>query len=119
MFFFFYLPANLSVERPAMEPRETFWELHRKLADCYAHDVAEHRPSIQSDRRNSLQRRLSLQSVQKEASLVSAYDESQRSPANRPARMVSFDRNSTVKVIDFDEAEALSACCLTARALQS
>ena len=64
-----------------METRESFWELHRKLAECYQHDVAAgtlvqhphhvpvHPPLI--DRRGSLQRRLSLQSVQKENSLAS------------------------------------------------
>ena len=64
-----------------MEAKESFWELHRKLAECYQHDVAAgsmaqqphhvpvHPPLI--DRRGSLQRRLSLQSVQKENSMAS------------------------------------------------
>ncbi|CAE7786058.1 Hcn2 [Symbiodinium necroappetens] len=98
-----------------MEAKESFWELHRKLAECYQHDVAAgsmaqpphhvpvHPPLI--DRRGSLQRRLSLQSVQKENSMASGVEEAPKSPAGgKPARMVSFDRNSTVKVIDFDEA---------------
>ena len=96
--------------------RETFWELHRKLADCYAYDMAERggidrKASLlsQSDRRNSLQRRLSLQSVQKESSMTSAIEDAPRSPNSqqRPMRMVSFDRNSTIKVIDFDATEAV------------
>ncbi|CAE7460030.1 Hcn2 [Symbiodinium sp. CCMP2456] len=105
-----------------METRESFWELHRKLAECYQHDVAAgsmapmaqhphhvpvpaHPPLI--DRRGSLQRRLSLQSVQKENSMASGVEENPKSPAGgKPARMVSFDRNSTIKVIDFDEVSA-------------
>ena len=86
-----------------MEPRESFWELHRKLADCYAHDMAEHRPSIQSDRRNSLQRRLSLQSVQVQKETSMASDNPKSPMSKTPMRMVSFDRNSTIKVIDFDQ----------------